>query len=332
MSQNRRTRKRKGKLLPLQKTNAKIQDELENTKLQAIKVSTQFESLRQLCFLQEQKLKKSVASNKQVYPPVEHIPNLRQIDRALLTKLKQDSFLGKGAFGSVELCRFHGYCVAVKEFSEHTKLQNVIEEATIMSKLSHYNLPYLFGICTCDLPYSLVSRFCGINGSSLTVQDAMGRKECSCFPWFSIMLESADALDYLHNVGYLHNDIKGDNLLLTNDTSLPEEHDNVHAVLNDFGKSTELTKGKIYNLTVTQKQKYYKCHSHIAPEVIEGSASQSTRSDIFSLGLIFYFVAKTFGNNRLKEIAKSCTRSNPALRCSLVNLKCKLKAEQNLTE
>jgi serine/threonine protein kinase len=84
------------------------------------------------------------------------------------------------------------------------------------------------------------------------------------------MQESASALDYMHKSGYLHNDIKSDNLLLTKDPAPKlSENESVHVVLNDFGKSTNITEGKLYNLSPAE-EKYYKIHNYIAPEVIEG--------------------------------------------------------------
>ena len=157
------------------------------------------------------------------------------------------------------------------------------------------------------------------------IYDALGKSECSNFPWLQLMFESADALEYLHSLVFLHNDIKTDNMLLTGDSS-PLGNENVHVVLCDFGKATEVSNGRHYKLTSLQKQEYYKKHSHIAPEVIEGHHAQSIMSDIFSFGLVFYHVAKMFENQRLRELAKLCTRCDPCLRCCLTDLKCKIKA------
>ena len=154
----------------------------------------------------------------------------------------------------------------------------------------------------------------------------MGKSECSNFPWLQLF-EITDALEYLHSLGFLHNDIKTDNMLLTGDSSaLENENENVHVVLCDFGKATEVSNSRHYKLTSLQKQEYYKKHSHIAPEVIEGHYPQSKMSDIFSFGLVFYHVAERFENERLQELAKLCTRSNPCLSCFLTDLKCKIKA------
>ena len=323
MSQNRRKRKRKGKLTEYRNICNTMQSKLQQTEINASRLSAEVKSLEKLCSIQKQKLKAKVKGD---LCQQNTIPVLHQVNRSLLSKFRKDDYLGKGTFGCVELRRFDGYYVAVKEY-EHSSKDDVIKEAEIMSRMSHNNLPYLFGICTEDKPYCLVLQFCGIGGNSLTIYDALGKSECSNFPWLQLMFESADALEYLHSLGFLHNDIKTDNMLLTGDSSaLENENQNVHVVLCDFGKATEVSNGRHYKLTSLQKQQYYKKHSHIAPEVIEGRYPQSKMSDIFSFGLVFYHVANRFENQRLRELAKLCTRSDPCLKCCLTDLKCKIKA------
>ena len=127
---------------------------------------------------------------------------LHEINPALLSQFKSDSFLGKGTFGTVEI-----------------RKQDVLREAKIMSRLSHKYLPYLFGICSTLTAYCLVSHFCGIEREPVTILDALRKESSAKLPWFSLMRESASALEYKHRSGYLHNDVKSDNLLLTQDPS-----------------------------------------------------------------------------------------------------------------
>jgi serine/threonine protein kinase len=312
MNKTRRDKKREKKLCHYQKSNTEINEKLSSQIEENEKLSAQFQKLRKVCHFQQQKLKANL--------------ELHEIDPLLISKFKENSFLGKGTFGTVDLSEFQGYPVAVKHFKpRYSSKEDVIREATIMSKLSHKNLPYLFGVCTKVAPYSLVSRFCGIEGQSVTVHDALAREDNSSLPWTTLMEESCSALSYLHNAGYLHNDIKSDNLLLTKSSSNSEE-ESVHMILNDLGKATLVAEGKLYNLTPTDKEKYYKFHNHIAPEVIEGEAPQSIKSDTFSLGIIFYDVSKAVKDDELRKLAKSCTRSNPSLRCDLHDLVVKIRA------
>ena len=84
----------------------------------------------------------------------------------------------------------------------------------------------------------------------------------------------------MHKKGFLHNDLKGDNVLLSN-------YDNaIHPVIIDFGKCRSITNPKRYSLTAKEQRKYKKYHRHIAPELVEGTHPQSCQSDIYSYGYL----------------------------------------------
>ena len=54
--------------------------------------------------------------------------------------------------------------------------------------------------------------------------------------------------------------------------------------------------------------------------MIEADAPQSVQSDIFSLGIVFFDVARVYKIDSLRQFAKRCRRSNPAMRYNLVEL------------
>lgn len=56
--------------------------------------------------------------------------------------------------------------------------------------------------------------------------------------WCRIVFECADALYYTHSKEYLHNDLKGDNVIIN------ETHNSLHPVIIDFGKSTTIARAK----------------------------------------------------------------------------------------
>ena len=59
-------------------------------------------------------------------------------------------------------------------------------------------------------------------------------------------------------------DLKGDNVIIG------DANNSLHPVIIDFGKSTTLAKGKVYQLSLRDQEKYRKHHKHIAPEVVRG--------------------------------------------------------------
>ena len=63
------------------------------------------------------------------------------------------------------------------------------------------------------------------------------------------MYECADALLFIHSKEHLHNDLKGDNVIIS------DINNSLHPVIIDFGKSTLLTKGKLYKLSLRDQEK-----------------------------------------------------------------------------
>lgn len=91
---------------------------------------------------------------------------------------------------------------------------------------------------------------------------------------------SSDGLHYLHNVNILHNDIKGDNILVEKTVI------GVRSILADFGKGCYVRNAKKYSLSCRKKQEYTQHHPQIAPDLVNGHCKQSMYSDIYSVGKI----------------------------------------------
>jgi len=96
-----------------------------------------------------------------------------------------------------------------------------------------------------------------------------------------ILLQLVDGMDTVHSAHFSHNDLKPENIIYNANTKTPH--------ILDFGLSTEVTEP---DSTVTEC-----CGSplYMAPEVITQTKRHNPYfSDIWSLGLIFYFML--FGN------------------------------------
>ena len=226
---------------------------------------------------------------------------LLHIDPDMLTDVVNGTttYVGRGSFGVVKLKLYRGIYVAVKEFLPRTMLDDVIGEAELLSCFCHPHLPHCFGICIGKMPYCVITQFEGIHTHDTVPQSLTLHKELqeghklqglNCI---SACAQLAEALRYLHfEVEILHNDIKPDNILLSDTYRKSDDSDeeSVRVVLTDFGKATSIHHGRRFYLTPIDQSDYISRPQsfYLAPEIISGESKQSSSSDIFALGGVFY--------------------------------------------
>jgi len=184
--------------------------------------------------------------------------------------------LGSGTYGSCYLGSYRGLDVLVKQLNlkkynretqedaETRVRKELIYEARIINKLGdHPGLPLLFGVCSKRAPFRLVMQFHGVKdrSSSFTISSALTKMAISAKTvWLDVIRKVAEVLIHVHNTGFVHNDIKGNNVV-------PDNRDGIkyNPILIDFGKSLPLTglKGP-KNLSAEQQRRYKRDYPHIA--------------------------------------------------------------------
>ena len=206
---------------------------------------------------------------------------------------------------------FCHFKVCLKEYKKPNS-NAFINEANILSKFHHSNLPYLFGVCVGDNP-ALVVSFHGIDNECVTLHDAISCKSHTIktllgnsSSWINILKQIATGLNYMHTkYQFIHNDIKSDNICLASPLTAATC---LRAVIIDFGKACNIANEKLYKLSEIQKEQYKKDHPHIAPDLRDGACKQSTLSDVFALGRVMKLINSVpqLQKEDLEEFSKEC--------------------------
>ena len=239
--------------------------------------------------------------------------------------------LGAGSYGSCHLGSYRGMEVVIKqlkvkelrgetrESAERRVREELIYEARIINKLGdHSGLPLLYGICSKHSPFRIILQFHGEKNCSaaFTIFSALNKALISSIVvWTDILRKVCEAVHHVHNVGFLHNDIKGNNVVLDN------KNGTYNPVVIDFGKSLPMTglKGPKV-LRKDQQEKYMRDYPHIAPEIVKGNQGQSVASDIYSLAVMAKFIFKKAKLSPLPDVLKQASHSNPASRPALKDI------------
>ncbi|KAJ7369602.1 hypothetical protein OS493_037683 [Desmophyllum pertusum] len=263
----------------------------------------------------------------------------RHVSDTGLTEICEDNIvklgktIGSGTFGSCQLAKYRGsILVAVKEFKirgdgekkRERQKKEVIHEATVMSRLGdHPGLPLLFGVQTQTMPFRIVLQFHGDKKSSLTMWHAANKKALlSNDEWMKVISLVGDALQMVHSRGFLHNDLKANNVVLERRSY------GFNPVIIDFGKSLsidvarEQKKRKL--LSKVEQKKYHEKYPHVAPEIVDGTGHQSIASDTYSFAKLVDFLCLKAGlslSTAARVLAKnSALGPDPSKRPSLTEL------------
>ena len=156
-------------------------------------------------------------------------------------------------------------------------LQNIKSEIDILKKVKHYNICKLFSVLETEERIYLIQEF--IEGNDLLSFIRQKEKfEIKLKKIHNYFRQIISSIEYLHNsLGIAHRDLKPENILIN-------EKDEIKLV--DFGL------GKIYKHNNKILKLKTQCGSpfYASPEMIKGKNYYGNISDIWSLGVILYFM------------------------------------------
>ena len=240
------------------------------------------------------------------------MPEMTQVVESLVKKLpKLGRYeileqIGRGAMGIVYKGKdpILNRLTAIKtirfsdEFDEDkvdTIKTSFYREAEVVAKLSHPNIVTIFDVGE-DLDLSFLAMEY-LQGESLekytSKRNLFPVKKC-----LEIIAQVCDALEYAHTHDIIHRDIKPENIMLLGDGSIKVTDFGIARITTSTKTRTGIIKGTPY---------------YMSPEQTKG-LKLSGRSDIFSLGVVFYQLLTgrlPFDGENMAAIMYQITSVNP---------------------
>jgi len=188
------------------------------------------------------------------------------------------SSLGRGGFGSVYKAKAsNGSLVALKVLNPQVLdnqkvVKKFFHEAMILAKLDHPNICRLIEFFPDGQNYAIVMEY--IAGTEL--KELLQQQPDGLIPFdkaFRIAKQSLSAFQYAHENGILHRDIKPANIMITKEGNIK---------IMDFGIA-KVAGAATHDTAASMLSIHY-----TPPERFDPSRVVDTRSDIYSLGLVFY--------------------------------------------
>jgi serine/threonine protein kinase len=176
-------------------------------------------------------------------------------------------------------------------------LKRFYREAKAAGKLNHPNIVTIYDVDEdkeTGTPYIVMEL---LQGSSLHETTSSGIR-LDLEDTKGIILQIADALDYAHRQGIVHRDIKSANILIL---------DNMKVKIADFGIA------RMPSSDLTQEGQFVGTPNYMSPEQIQGRPIDG-RSDLFSLGVIFYMLLtgeRPFFGDSITAISYKIIHSDP---------------------
>ncbi|XP_043248805.1 serine/threonine-protein kinase mos [Colletes gigas] len=206
--------------------------------------------------------KQNTKNKEQLSPFNIDTPNRRKILKDGLPK-KHGTVLGSGGFGIVYKASYKGDQVAAKVM-ETKKCISALNSEKHASFLRHSNIVKILMIEEGASLSLITMELCGT-----TLQDHLDKAALVKNKIVRILRDITCALQFCHNAGIVHADVKPKNILMSADGQ---------AKLTDFGSSVLIAEPN-------EPSEFHGTPGYVAPEVLKGN-KPTPAADIYSLGIV----------------------------------------------
>ncbi|CAD8097951.1 unnamed protein product [Paramecium sonneborni] len=192
-------------------------------------------------------------------------------------KLKISSFLGRGKFSDVHMAidQRSGLIFALKIIKKQTVIEHAMQEQLareiiIQSKLSHPNIVKMYGQSYDESHVYMMLEFCN-NGELFQHQYKQPNKRFNEKDSSTFIMQILSAIQYMHKQGYMHRDLKTENILLSLN----------YVKLCDLGCVREIPSQE------DRRNTFCGTVDYIAPEVIKDQGYDE-RCDAWQIAILAY--------------------------------------------
>jgi serine/threonine protein kinase len=233
---------------------------------------------------------------------------LYRFNDTLFTIKATHALLGEGISGKVKKHLSSTGPVAVKKMPLETRRQweDYETEVNILRALGRFKGTRLVGQPLPSKAYVVTEYYSGV--TLLTLMNAIRFSPTECV---RLMHKMAKELDQLHQLGYVHNDIKPENFMTHSRLSIRDE-----VKLIDFAyarpKNQPFTSGT---------------PEYAAPEILSNTKRPRTQAtDIYSLGVVFYQILRNTLNPppELQQLVDSMRARRESMRPDLQSIQLQL--------
>jgi 5'-AMP-activated protein kinase catalytic alpha subunit len=185
--------------------------------------------------------------------------------------------LGEGIFGTVKLAthKLTNEKVAIKILNKNkiSKAQKTLlsRELLFLQKMNHFNVIKLYSIIETEEIIYLIQEYSSGKELSNYIQNHSKVDEKEICQLFQQIISG---IEYIHKMGISHRDLKPENILLTSANDIK---------IIDFGLSNIYEEGQL--LKTSCGSPYY-----APPEMLQGKPYNGLYSDIYSCGIILYYM------------------------------------------